>query len=95
MRIPGIDTQPDVPPPLPPPRFPFGDTMSPKHDMPLRRHDFPSSHSSFASGYGSATSSLADGGDRFRRKDPRHAIKDDEGYSSPSSVDRYDLALTL
>lgn len=100
MRIPGIDTQPDVPPPLPPPRFPFGNnnnnTMSPNHDVPLRRHDFTSSHSSFASGYGSATSSLLDDGGRFRRKDLRHSIKDDEGYSSWSSIERYDdLALAL
>ena len=94
MSIPGIDTHPEVPPPLPPPRMPFGNTMPPNHhDLPRHRNDFPSSQSSFASGYGSTTSSLAEDGGRFRRKDLRHAIKEekDEGYSSWSSTERCDL----
>lgn len=94
MRIPGIDTQPDVPPPLPPPRFPLGNNMAPNHPVALRRHDFQSSLSSFGSGYGSGYGSIEDS-DRFRRKDLRHPVKDDEGYQSWSSEPRYDLVLAL
>jgi hypothetical protein len=96
MRIPGIDTQPDVHPPLPPPRFPLGNNnnMSPHNPVALRRHEVQSSLSSFGSGYGSGYGSVEDS-DRFRRKDLRHPTKDDEGYQSWSSEPRYDLVLAL
>lgn len=90
MSIPGVDTHPEVPPPLPPPRMPFGNTMPPSHDLPRHRPDLPPSHTSFARNHGSPASPFAEDEGKFPRKDLRHAVKEekDEGYSSWSSIAR-------
>ena len=91
------DAPDDVPPPLPPPRNPFG-TNAPDTDDALRHsrdraHPVSSLSSGYGSGYGSAMSSFAE--DRFRQRmgSNSHTRDDrDEGYSSWHSNERY-LAL--
>ncbi|CAM1500431.1 Fc.00g095930.m01.CDS01 [Cosmosporella sp. VM-42] len=87
MSIPGIKTQDNVPPPLPPPRYVPG-TEPPLHSDDMReRRDYGHGPASFLSNYGSMTSSsFAEDRASFRRKDTASAIGDkDEGYASYST----------
>ena len=91
MPISRGDTRDDVPPPLPPPRHPFG-TNAPDRAEDVLRHSRDRAHpvSSLSSGYGSATSSFAE--DRFKQRmsSNNHAPDDrDEGYASWNSNERY------
>lgn len=91
MSIPGIDeTQNDVPPPLPPPRYlPGTEPANLPPDMRGKR-DFGPNTASFASGYGSMASSFAEERPSYLRRDIGSFNGDrDEGYSS-YSTDRYE-----
>lgn len=91
MSIPGIDeTQSNVPPPLPPPRYlPGTEPANLPPDMRGKR-DFGPNTASFASGYGSMASSFAEERPSYLRRDMGSFNGDrDEGYSS-YSTDRYE-----
>lgn len=91
MSIPGIDeTQNNVPPPLPPPRYlPGTEPANLPPDMRGKR-DFGPNTASFASGYGSMASSFAEERPSYLRRDIGSFNGDrDEGYSS-YSTDRYE-----
>lgn len=93
MPIPGLDTQPNVPPPLPPPRYLPGNEPQLPEDMrdPRDKRDFGPSPASFTSGYGSMASSFAEERPSFLQRGPRGFNSErDEGYSS-YSTDRYDI----
>ncbi|KAF5020646.1 hypothetical protein F66182_7323 [Fusarium sp. NRRL 66182] len=79
VTIPGMPPRDDVPPPLPPPRFPGLDQSS----IMGEKREY--THGSFASGYGSLNSSYQEDRPSYQRRD----INDrDEGYASYSSTDR-------
>lgn len=87
MSIPGIDeTQNNVPPPLPPPRYlPGTEPANLPPDMRGKR-DFGPNTASFASGYGSMASSFAEERPSYLRRDIGSFNGDrDEGYSSYST----------
>lgn len=87
MSIPGIDeTQSNVPPPLPPPRYlPGTEPANLPPDMRGKR-DFGPNTASFASGYGSMASSFAEERPSYLRRDMGSFNGDrDEGYSSYST----------
>lgn len=83
MPIPGMESKHFVPPALPPPPEPFGET-TPRPDDRRGRRDY--AHSSFVSGYGSMCSSFADERPALKRRDTAGSM--DEGYASLSSTDR-------
>ncbi|KAH6884824.1 hypothetical protein B0T10DRAFT_97339 [Thelonectria olida] len=87
MPIPGLDTQNDVPPPLPPPRYLPGTEPKRHEDMrdPREQRDFGRSPASFASGYGSMASSFAEERPSFLQRGIRGFNDRDEGYSSYST----------
>ncbi|KAH6986335.1 hypothetical protein BKA56DRAFT_309945 [Ilyonectria sp. MPI-CAGE-AT-0026] len=96
MSIPGIDeTQNNVPPPLPPPRYlPGTEPANLPPDMRGKR-DFGPNTASFASGYGSMASSFAEERPSYLRRDMGSFNGDrDEGYSS-YSTDRYESRESL
>ncbi|KFA74351.1 hypothetical protein S40288_06666 [Stachybotrys chartarum IBT 40288] len=93
MIIPGSESHTEVPPPLPPPQFPFGHAPHPTHSAHPQPHFHSPRHhprdmhreprfgytpSSAASNYGS----LADEPSSYRRREFDHQ---DEGYASVST----------
>jgi hypothetical protein len=89
MSIPGASTREDVPPPLPPPRFPLSNTS---HCDPRSRSRLDSSYSQPFSprdpSYGSFGTSLSDDRPHYKRRESSTTIKPerDEGYASLSST---------
>lgn len=89
MSIPGMPPRDDVPPPLPPPRYPGFDQPSALAESMREKREY--AHGSFASGYGSMTSSYhhEDRPSYQRRSNTGAFGERDEGYASYSSTDRY------
>ncbi|SCO78187.1 related to zinc finger protein [Fusarium oxysporum] len=87
MSIPGMPPRDDVPPPLPPPRYPGFDQPSALAESMREKREY--AHGSFASGYGSMNSSYHEDRPSYQRRSNTGAFGDrDEGYASYSSTDR-------
>ena len=82
MSIPGIHRVEDVPPPLPPPQFPFGKPPGSDYKEP-QRDLFGSFSAREPSLFGSG--SFSSMGDR-RDRTPVLKVDKDEGYASLSST---------
>jgi hypothetical protein len=87
MSIPGLQTREDVPPPLPPPRYPGYDQPSALAENMREKREY--AQGSFASGYGSMTSSYHEDRPSYQRRSNTAIYGErDEGYASYSSTDR-------
>ncbi|KAF5637375.1 zinc finger protein [Fusarium tjaetaba] len=87
MSIPGMPPRDDVPPPLPPPRYPGFDQPSALAESMREKREY--AHGSFASGYGSMNSSYHEDRPSYQRRSNTGVFGErDEGYASYSSTDR-------
>ncbi|KPA36997.1 transcription factor [Fusarium langsethiae] len=84
MSIPGMPSRDDVPPPLPPPKYPGYDQPSALAENMREKREY--AHGSFASGYGSMNSSFQEDRPSYQRR--INTSDRDEGYASYSSTDR-------
>ncbi|CEI67496.1 hypothetical protein FVEN_g5599 [Fusarium venenatum] len=83
MSIPGIQRD-DVPPPLPPPKYPGYDQPSALAENMREKREY--AQGSFASGYGSMNSSFHEDRPSYQRRS--NTSDRDEGYASYSSTER-------
>lgn len=89
ISIPGLESQDDVPSPLPPPRYlPFLEIAArPEHSKKEPR-DYGHPASPVPSGYGSMYSSLNDGRSSLKRRENVGSNNGDEGYASYTAAER-------
>ncbi|QPG98496.1 hypothetical protein C2857_007667 [Epichloe festucae Fl1] len=89
ISIPGLQSQDNVPPPLPPPRYlPFLEIAAhPEHSKKEPR-DYGHPASPVPSGYGSMYSSLNDDRSSLKRRDTVGSNNGDEGYASYTAAER-------